>query len=56
MSLEGAALFYSIAGPLIMFLAGYLLKHELNDIKTRIVRLENIFLHRNGRNGDHDED
>lgn len=26
-------------------LVGFLIKHELNDIKARIVRLENLFLH-----------
>ena len=36
--------YFMINAGMIAFV-GYLLKHELNDIKTRIVRLENIFLH-----------
>lgn len=36
--------YFLINGSMIAFV-GFLLKHELNDIKARIVRLENIFLH-----------
>ena len=36
--------YFMINAGMIAFV-GFLLKHELNDIKTRIVRLENIFLH-----------
>lgn len=36
--------YFLINGTMIAFV-GFLLKHELNDIKARIVRLENIFLH-----------
>lgn len=36
--------YFLINASMIAFV-GYLLKHELYDIKTRIVRLENLFLH-----------
>lgn len=28
---------------MLILVVGFLLKHELNDIKTRIVRMENTF-------------
>lgn len=33
------------AQSFLMIVIGFLLKHELHDIKTRIMRLENIFIH-----------
>lgn len=36
--------YFAINAGMITFV-DYLIKHELNDIKTRIVRLENMFIH-----------
>jgi len=36
---------YFLVNAVMIGLVGFLIKHELNDIKARIVRLENLFLH-----------
>lgn len=36
---------YFLINAIMIGLVGFLIKHELNDIKARIVRLENLFLH-----------
>lgn len=36
---------------ILILVIGFLLKHELQDIKSRIVRIENIFLRQDTEDG-----
>lgn len=47
-SVDPSAIFNGIIGSLFVVVA-VLIKHELHDIKNRITRLEDIFIHPSGK-------